>query len=68
MKLVMDKVTTDQKDLLLQLAKVLYISVEVVEATETEEDEAMLRAIHSTLNDEPASAADVTEFKKFLKS
>ncbi len=68
MKLVMNNVTTDQKDLLLRLAGFLQISVEVVDATEDEEDKAMMKAIHSTINDEAASAEEVTAFRHFLRS
>ncbi len=47
MKLVLDIITEEQKENIIQLAQQLNISVEVLETTEAEDDAALVRAIYA---------------------
>lgn len=66
MKLVLDITTEAQKQNIIQIAKQLNISVEVLETTEEEEDVAMVRAIYANALGDILSSDETKEFLAHL--
>ena len=66
MKLVLDITTEAQKEDIIQLAERLHVAVEVLEMTEDEEDDAMVRAIHAGTQGDILSQEENAEFLAHL--
>lgn len=66
MKLVLDITTDEQKENIIQLAQQLNISVEVLDITEEEDDQAMVRAIHKHATGDVLSNEENAEFLAYL--
>ncbi len=66
MKLVLDITTDEQKENIIQLAQQLNISVQYLEITEEEDDQAMVRAIHKHATGDVLSSEEKAEFLAYL--
>ena len=66
MRLLVDNINPEHEEYLTRLVKELGGNITVLDITEEEEDNALLKALHQASADEPASKREVGNFLRNL--